>query len=61
MAGVSRLMQAIRLRDTTQPFDRLVRFNWSGQFVVTFAGMLASFFIVGFWYPFWRVSSSSRC
>ncbi len=56
MAGVSRMMQAIRNRDTTQPFDRLVRFNWPGQFVVTFAGMLASFFIAGFWYPYWRVA-----
>ena len=56
MASLSRLMQAIRIRDTTQPFDRLVRFNWPGLFVVTFAGMLTSFLIAGFWYPYWRVA-----
>jgi hypothetical protein len=56
MAGASRLMQSIRHRDTTQPFDRLVRFNWPGQFVVTFAGMLISFLVAGFWYPYWRIA-----
>jgi hypothetical protein len=56
MAGAARLMQAIRIRDTTQPFDRLVRFNWPGQFIVTFAGMLASFLIAGFWFPYWRIT-----
>jgi hypothetical protein len=56
MAGAARLMQAIRIRDTTQPFDRLVRFNWPGQFIVTFAGMLVSFLIAGFWFPYWRVA-----
>jgi hypothetical protein len=56
MAGVSRLMQAIRNPDTSQPFDRLVRFNWQGQFAVTFAGMLASFLIAGFWWPYWRIA-----
>ncbi len=56
MAGTARLMQAIRIRDTTQPFDRLVRFNWPGQFVVTFAGMTVSFLVAGFWYPYWRIA-----
>ena len=56
MAGAARLMQAIRIRDTTQPFDRLVRFNWPGQFLVIFAGMLFSFLIAGFWFPFWRIA-----
>jgi hypothetical protein len=56
MAGASRLMQSIRHRDTTQPFDRLVKFNWPGQFVVTFAGMLFSFLVAGFWYPYWRIA-----
>jgi hypothetical protein len=56
MAGAARLLQTIRLRDTTQPFDRLVRFNWPGQFVVTFAGMVASLLIAGLWYPYWRVA-----
>jgi hypothetical protein len=56
MAGAARLMQAIRIRDTTQPFDRLIRFNWPGQFLVTFAGMLVSFLIAGFWFPYWRIT-----
>jgi hypothetical protein len=56
MAGASRLLQSIRHRDTTQPFDRLVRFNWPGQFVVTFAGMMISFLVAGFWYPYWRIA-----
>jgi hypothetical protein len=56
MAGAARLMQAIRIRDTTQPFDRLVRFNWPGQFIVTLAGMLVSFLIAGFWFPYWRIA-----
>ena len=56
MAGAARLMQAIRIRDTKQPFDRLVKFNWPGQFLVIFAGMLFSFLIAGFWFPFWRIT-----
>lgn len=56
MAGAARLMRAIEIRDTTQPFDRLVRFNWPGQFLVIFAGMLISFLIAGFWFPFWRIT-----
>ena len=56
MAGAARLLQAIAIRDTTQPFDRLVRFTWPGQFLVIFAGMLVSFLIAGFWFPFWRIA-----
>jgi hypothetical protein len=56
VAGASRLLQSIWHRDTTQPFDRLVRFNWPGQFVVTFAGMMISFLVAGFWYPYWRIA-----
>jgi len=56
MAGAARLLQAIRICDTTQPFDRLVRFTWPGQFLVIFAGMLVSFLIAGFWFPFWRIA-----
>ena len=48
--------RAIRLGDTTQPFDRLVKFNWGGQFIFMFALMLASFLVAGFWYPYWRVA-----
>ena len=56
MAGVSRLIQAISLPDTTQPFDRLIKFNLAGQFIVIFGGMIISFLIAGFWYPYWRVA-----
>ena len=56
MTGLSRLTQVIRLRDTTQPFDRLVKFNWRDQFIFIFAVMLASFLVAGFWYPYWRVA-----
>lgn len=56
MAGIARFMQAITLRDTTQPFDRLVRFNWRGQLLITFVGMLVSFLVAGFWYPYWRIA-----
>ncbi len=49
-------MQAIRLPDTTQPFDRLVKVNLAGQFIIIYAGMIASFLIAGFWYPYWRVA-----
>jgi hypothetical protein len=56
MAGIARLMQAIQIRDSMQPFDRLVRFTWPGQFLVIFAGMLVSFLIAGFWFPFWRIT-----
>ena len=56
MAGASRLMRAIRLPDTTQPFDRLVQVNLAGQFIIIYAGIIASFLIAGFWYPYWRVA-----
>lgn len=56
MTAVSRVMQAIRLPDTTQPFDRLIKFNLAGQFIIIFAGMIVSFLIAGFWYPYWRVA-----
>jgi hypothetical protein len=56
VAGTSRLLEAIRNRDSTEPFDRLIKLNWRGYFVVTFAAMLFSFLIAGFWYPYWRIA-----
>jgi hypothetical protein len=56
MTGLSSLARVIGLRDANEPFDRLVRFNWRGQFIFIFALMLASFLVAGFWYPFWRVA-----
>ena len=52
----SRIFQALRSPDTSQPFQRLVPFNWGGEFLVTGAAMLASFLIAGFWYPYWRIA-----
>ncbi len=40
----------------SQPFDRLVPFNWRGQLLFVCAGMVASFLVAGFWYPYWRVA-----
>jgi hypothetical protein len=56
MNYAARLVPAKRTADTSQPFDRLFRFNWSSQFFVIYAGMLASFLIAGFWYPYWRIT-----
>src|SRR5665213_2562875 len=52
----SRFLRAIRSPDTSGPFQRLVLFNWGGGFLVVCAGMLASFLIAGFWYPYWRIA-----
>jgi hypothetical protein len=56
MARISSLAQPIKLADTARPFDRLVRVGWMGQLVITFTGMIASFLVAGFWYPYWRVA-----
>ena len=42
---------ASRSPDTSQPFQRLVPFNWGGELLVIYLGMLASFLVAGFWYP----------
>jgi hypothetical protein len=49
-------LAAIRSPDTSQPFQRLVLFNWGGGLLVFCAGMLASFLVAGFWYPYWRIA-----
>ncbi len=46
----------MRSPDTSQPFQRLVPFNWGGGLLVFCAGMLASFLVAGFWYPYWRIA-----
>lgn len=34
----------------------MVLFNWGGGLLVFCAGMLASFLVAGFWYPYWRIA-----
>jgi hypothetical protein len=38
------------------PLDRLVLFSWRNELLLICAGMLASFLIAGFWFPYWRVA-----
>ncbi|MGA3307318.1 MAG: hypothetical protein ABSD08_01715 [Xanthobacteraceae bacterium] len=56
MAGASHILQAMRSSDTSLPFQRLVPFNWAGELLVICAGMLTSFLVAGFWYPYWRIA-----
>jgi hypothetical protein len=56
MSIISRVLAAIRSPDTSQPFQRMVLFNWGGGLLVFCAGMLASFLVAGFWYPYWRIA-----
>jgi len=36
MSIITRVLAAIRSPDTSQPFQRLVPFNWSGELLVIF-------------------------
>lgn len=56
MAGSSGILQALRSPDRSQPFQRLVPFSWPTELTLICAGMLASFLIAGFWYPYWRIA-----
>ncbi len=56
MAGASGILQALRSPDTSQPFQRLVPFSWPTELALICAGMLASFLVAGFWYPYWRIA-----
>lgn len=56
MPIIARVLAAIRGPDTSQPFQRLVPFNWGGELRVIFLGMLASFLVAGFWYPYYRIA-----
>ena len=42
--------------DASQAFERLVPLNWRGELLLFCAGMLLSFFVAGFWYPYWRIA-----
>jgi hypothetical protein len=41
---------------STSPFDRLVLFSWRGELLLICGGMLLSFLVAGFWFPYWRVA-----
>ena len=56
MTFTRRVFQALRNRDTAQPFDWLVPFTWPGELLAAIGGMLISFLIAGFWYPYWRIA-----
>ena len=56
MPDSSRPWRALQSPDTSQPFQRLVPFSWRGELLVICLGMLASFFVAGFWYPYWRIA-----
>jgi len=56
MSNPARILQALRSPDTTQPFQRLVPFNWRGELLMICLGMLVSFLVAGFWYPYWRIA-----
>ncbi len=56
MSLPSRIYQSLRSPDTSQPFQRLVPFNWGGELLVICSGMLLSFLVAGFWWPYWRIA-----
>ena len=56
MSIVSRVLAEIRRPDTSQPFQRLMPFNWVGELLVICLYMLASLLVAGFWYPYWRIA-----
>jgi hypothetical protein len=41
---------------SVSPFDRLVLFSWRSELLLICAGMLVSFLVAGFWFPYWRVA-----
>ncbi|HSP49079.1 MAG TPA: hypothetical protein VLN61_02625 [Pseudolabrys sp.] len=52
MSIIYRVLAAIRRPDASQPFQRLVPFNWGGELLVICLSMLASLLVAGFWYPY---------
>lgn len=41
---------------STSPFDRLVLFSWRNELLLICGGMMLSFLLAGFWFPYWRVA-----
>ena len=42
--------------DPDRPFRRLIPLQWKGELLAICGGMLASFLVAGFWYPYWRIA-----
>lgn len=55
-AGRPRFGAAWRDGHTAEPLQRLVPLSWRGELLLICCGMLLSFLIAGFWYPYWRIA-----
>ncbi len=36
--------------------NRLILFSWGKGLIAIIAGMIVSFLLCGFWYPYWRIA-----
>ena len=55
-AAVSHLWAKAAGDPSLAPMQRLVPFPWRTELMIVCGGMLASFLVGGFWYPYWRVA-----
>ena len=55
-AAASQLWARAAGDTASSPIERLVPFRWKTELLLVCGGMLASFLIAGFWYPYWRVA-----
>ncbi|MGN6570720.1 MAG: hypothetical protein ACTHLO_04825 [Pseudolabrys sp.] len=55
-AATSSLWSKIAGDTSTPAIDRLVPFPWTTELAIVCTGMLASFLLAGFWYPYWRIA-----
>ena len=55
-AAASHLWSKAAGDPSSTPIERLVPFPWRTELAFVCAGMLASFLIAGFWYPYWRIA-----
>jgi hypothetical protein len=44
------------MADQTTGFQRLILFGWTKGLIAFIAGMIVSFFLFGYWYPWWRIA-----
>ena len=43
-------------RPPINSLDKLAPFGWTGSLLLILGGLAVSFFLFGFWYPFWRMA-----
>ena len=55
-AAVSHLWAKAAGDPSLAPMQRLVPFPWRTELMIVCGGMLASFLVAGFWYPYWRIA-----